>query len=328
MEKRMFSILLTCLLVICVVEQPLAAEKKFLISFGTTASASGYYAYCVGVAKTINDAIPEVSITVLETGGVVDNVKRLRKGDINLFLSNSTADYSAFHGVGQFKDIPPQTDIRVLWYFIDFPMNWIVRKGSGINSLKDLNDKEFSPGGLGTSTEKITQEIFDFLNIKPKYHRGGMSDASEAFKDRRLVGVTKAGVAPDSYIVEIATFFPIELLGLDKDELKKVTEKFPYYSSVKIPSGVYKGVDKDVWTVTGLMGISCQKSMDETMVYKMTKAMWEGKGRKYWEAAYGPSAKFQVLERTLEGASIPLHSGAIKYFEEKGYKVPQHLRSQ
>jgi TRAP-type uncharacterized transport system substrate-binding protein len=91
---------------------------------------------------------------------------------------------------------------------------------------------------------------------------------------------------------------------------------------------VYQGVDKDIWTVTGLMGISCQKSMDEAIVYKMTKGMWEGKGRKSWEAAYAPSAKFNVLERTVQGAPIPLHRGAIKYFEEKGYKVPPHLMSQ
>jgi TRAP transporter TAXI family solute receptor len=323
-NRIVIGMLVLCVVLFSFIHESLA-QKKMLISMGTTASASAFYAYYAAAAKAINEEVTEVSITVLETGGAVDNAKRLIKGDINLSGFNTSVDYQAFNGLGAFEG-KPQKDFRVLWYYVDLPLNWIVRKGGGIETLKDLNNKDFGPGGLGTATEKQTQEIFDFLGIKPKYHRGGMSDASEAFKDRRLTGITKAGVAPDPYIIEIATFFPIEIVGLSPEEVKRIAEKFPYFSPAKIPGGLYKGVEKDVLTVTPMIGVGCKKDFPVEIAYKMVKAMWEGKGRKHWEAAYPPAAKFNALERTLQGAPIPVHPGMIKYCEEKGLKVPDRVR--
>jgi len=247
------------------------------------------------------------------------------RDEVELSGFNTSIDYQSYHGLGPFEG-KPQNDIRVLFYYVDLPLNWVIRKDSGIKSLKDLTGRPFSPGGLGTATERQTQAIFDLLGIKPKYHRGGMSDAAESFKDGRIDGVTKAGVAPAPYIVEITAFFPIEILGLTPEEVKKVAEKFPYLSPAKVSGGIYKGVDNEVLTVTPLIGLGCKKKLSADIVYKMVKAWWEGNGRKHWEAAYPPAAKFNALERTVEGAPVPLHLGAIKYYEEKGVKVPDRLR--
>jgi hypothetical protein len=55
-----------------------AASKK-LLAMGTTQSSSSHYGYFVAVAKIINTRVPDVNISVVETGAV-DNINRIKKG--------------------------------------------------------------------------------------------------------------------------------------------------------------------------------------------------------------------------------------------------------
>jgi len=71
--KYGFLILLVFSLLMGITSQSFGAEKKTFINFGTTSSSSGYYVYCAAVSRAINEAVPEIQINTLESGGVVDN---------------------------------------------------------------------------------------------------------------------------------------------------------------------------------------------------------------------------------------------------------------
>ncbi|MDR1874470.1 MAG: TAXI family TRAP transporter solute-binding subunit [Synergistaceae bacterium] len=51
----------------------------------------------------------------------------------------------------------------------------------------------------------------------------------------------------------------------------------------------------------------------------MTKAIFENLDELY---PVHDKAKLIALDKALEGASITVHSGAAKYYTEKGLKVP------
>lgn len=301
---------------------PARAQDKKQLGFGCTAAASSYYPYCVGAAKAINGSVPEVNVEVVATGGATENMRRLRKGDIDLWIAAASAPYNAYRALQAFKNDPPQADLRALWYWTDAPINWVVRKGEGITGLEGLNGKDFSAGGLGTATEQITYEVFGALGIKPKYHRGGMADAKEAFQNRRLTGFTKAGLPPDSYISEMATFFPIEILGVGADDMKRLQSQFPYYTAYTVAAGVYRGQDKEVRIPSVPFAAGANTKLSAELAYRIVKALYDGKGRKDWEATYPPAAKFDHLE-AARLTSIPLHAGAVRYYLEHGVKLPK-----
>lgn len=84
------KILLVVVLVIVAVTLSLyadAAEKITRLLIGTTSTTSSFYSYFVGASKSINRLAPGINSSVVATGASVDNIERLRKGQIDLGLS-------------------------------------------------------------------------------------------------------------------------------------------------------------------------------------------------------------------------------------------------
>ena len=321
---RRFLIAVLSVLAVVSLAPHAGAQAKKQLAFGCTAAASSYYPYCVGAAKAINEGVSEISVDVVATGGATDNMRRIRKDDIDLWIAAASAPYNAYRALQAFKQDSPQDDLRAMWYWTDAPINWVVRKGEGITSLKALNGRDFSAGGLGTATEQITYEIFGLLGIQPKYHRGGMADAKEAFQNRRVVGFTKAGLPPDSYISEMAIFFPVEILGLSAEEMKNITRQFPYYTPYTVPAAAYRGQELAVTIASVPFAAGASTKLSADLAYKILKALYGPKGRKEWEVTYPPAAKFDHLE-AARLSSIPLHAGAVRYYLEQGVKLPKEV---
>ena len=323
MKKSIFLLVLLMSLVQVFLTGESLAQKK-LLAMGTTQSSSSHYAYFVAVAKVINGRVPEVSISCVETGASVDNINRIKKGDLDLGMTTIHLQYQAFHGMGPWEGKPIK-DQYVLWVYQPAPQNFVVREDSGVKSVYDLAGKSFNPGMRGSATEKTAESILEALGIAPNFYRGGTDDTVAAIKDRRVVGYVKSGAGVDSLdasTLDIATFTPIRLLGFSDQDIAKVLAKYPYLSPISMPKGVYK--DSPAYkTFAMLIGVVVKKDLPEDLVYKMVKAANEGFADQV--AAY-PSVKGVSLPKlTLETCTVPLHPGAIKYYREIGQKVPENL---
>jgi TRAP transporter TAXI family solute receptor len=301
----------------------LAASKK-LLAMGTTQSSSSHYAYFVAVAKVINTRVPDVNVTVVETGASVDNINRIKKGELDLGMTTIHLQYQAYHGIEGWKGKAIK-DQYVLWVYQPAPQNFVVREDSGVKSVYDLTGKSFNPGMRGSATEKTVENICDALGVTPNYRRGGTEDTVAAIKDKRIVGYVKSGAGIDSLdasTLDIATFTPIRLLGFGEKDIAKVLEKYPYLSPINVPKGIYKN-SPSYQTFAMLIGAVVKKDLPEDLVYKMVKAVCEGFEE---QVAAFPSVKGVNLPKlTLETCTVPLHPGAIKYYKELGLKVPENL---
>jgi len=303
---------------------PAEAQKKRL-AMGCTAATSSHYAYCVGQAKAINTAVPEVDVSVVETGATVDNLKRMQKGTIDYGLITNEQVYLAHRGEGAWKD-GPFPDIRNLWYYTISAVYVVVREETGIKSIEELAGKKFSPGFRGSATEKMTETSLTHLGVKADWFRGGNADLVDAMKDKRLVGNAKAGdgFRLDASSMDIATSTPIRVLPWTDEHVGKVKAQFPYYPWVRVPAGSVKGMG-EFWTQAVVVGFSAPKSMPVDVAYRLVKAVIEDKEH---QRATFKGLVDDLGKATLEQSLSPLHAGAVKYFREKGVKVPDHLVPQ
>jgi len=76
-------------------------KDKTYLTMAAVASSSGLFPYVVSIGKVINTYCPEYSITVSESGGNVDNTKRLRAGEVKIANSISNTDYESYTGTGK-----------------------------------------------------------------------------------------------------------------------------------------------------------------------------------------------------------------------------------
>lgn len=303
-------------------ESAAPAETRYL-TLSAVAASSGLFPYCVSIGEVLSK-LPELEITVAESGGNVANTQELRAGEISIANSISNTDYESYTGTGTTFSGDPFTDVRILWYYESTPIQIFVAADSGITSLKELDGQNFNPGGTGTAAAVVTHQALDTLNIHPNYFEAAQADAGDAYANRQIVGAVKTGSAPDSYIVQANTNRPVKLINYTDEELDAVLKAIPSVTKGTVAAGAYDGVDYEVQTLCTYQGIQVDMSFSQELVYKMWKAMWEDYPD-IWKTAYTNGAGNNIPEMTLQAASTPLHAGTVQYLVEKGYDVPAEL---
>jgi len=100
----------------------------------------------------------------------------------------------------------------------------------------------------------------------------------------------------------------------------KMTAKYgPLYFAGTIPKGTYAGVDQDVSVAAATNLLVVHERMDEELAYQITKLMLE---RTADLVAVHKAAKEITLKSAVVGSPVPFHPGALRYYKEKGIKVP------
>ena len=322
--KRMTKILVAMLLAALMIANAAAAMATTYLTMAAVASSSGLFPYIVSIGKVLNTYCPDYSITVSESGGNVDNTKRLRAGEVKIANSISNTDFESYTGTGTTFNGDPFQDFRILWYYEKSPIQICVAQDTGIETIYDLEGKPFNPGGTGTAASVVIHAAFDALGIHPNYFEAGQADAADAYANRQIVGAVKTGPTPDSYVMQLNSSRPIRMLSISDEDMAKILEAIPSVKSAIVAAGSYEGMDYDAQCCSTYQGIQVSMGFTQEEGYAFFKAMWED-GKEIWQNAYPVGAGNDVPAMTLQAASTPLHAGTVQYLVEHGYEVPEHL---
>ncbi len=290
------------------------------LTWGAAPARSPYYAFSVGFSNAVHNANNSIEFTLTETQGAVDITNRIRRKQVDLGIANFATDYQNFFGGGAFKGT--NQNARILFYLNRAAMQWIVRADSDVHKLSDLNGKSFNPGGAGTTAAKQSESVFKLFGIKPNWYQGGISDAGKAMQNRQVVGLTKIGPLPDSFIQQVAVSTKIRLLGLSTQEVQLIEQKLPTFAIVDVPANTYDGQTAGIRTAGALLGVQADTRLSEEIAYKIAKVAFEK--RDTWEQSFPAAKNFNQIELTLS-SKIPLHAGIVRYLKEKGHEVPEKL---
>jgi len=302
-----------------------AAHAADRISFGTTALKSVHYTYAVSAAKAINQVSGDkVDVTVISTGGAVDNLARIERGQIQMGLGTYATIYQAYTGIGKFEG-KPQKKLRGLWVHAPAIQAWVVREDSGIKKLSDLAGQKFTPGQRGSATEQLAIQMLEALDIKPDLYRASLSDAVAAVKDNRSTGYVKAGGVKtlDGTTLELRAFKPIRLLGFSDAQVKTVKAKFPFINFMALKDGEIEGIPAMTTPVQVIGQFAYSDSLTDAQVEAILTGVVDGK--KTQEAAFPGFKSLDVINDSLALITIPLHSGAVKFYRSRGATVPDRL---
>jgi hypothetical protein len=313
-----FLILFFTVLILVNPESSPAQEKRTLLRMGALPSGSGWYFYATQIASVVSRHSPKVEISARETSGTRENAIRMSKNELEMGMGEALVSYECYRGIGRFKDksIPSH---RLLWNSATTYMHWAVAQDSGVKTFEELNGKLFNPSTIGGGGEYITEKVFQLLGFTPKIYRSKLSDAAEAVKDGRIVGFSYNGTLPTPIFVEVHAFRPLRILSLREDQVKKVTETYPFFVRTVIPANTYKGAPEAV-TVGLYSNFTANKEVSDDVIYEVVKTFWEHLPE---IAKAFPLVAKTKPEETVLNATAPLHKGALKYYREIGLKIPK-----
>ena len=301
-----------------------AASTAFAASpfiMGTGGTSGTYYPLGGAISQIITDhSGGKVACVAQATGASVENLNLLNAGDIDLALvQNDTADY-AKRGVMFFK--APLANVTGICRIYPEHIQVAVNADSAIKSLEDFKGKNISVGAPGSGNEANARQIFgeiglfdgtNYVGFTP--HFLSYAEATSHFKDRLIDGFTFTTGAPNSGIQEIVTTQPLRFLEI-KDKLRDdIIAKYPFFAPALIEKGTYSGLDHDVETIAVQACLVARRDMSEDEAYAVTKAIFEN-----LEALGNAHAKGKnlTLEHALDGMTLDIHPGALKYYKEVG----------
>jgi TRAP transporter TAXI family solute receptor len=312
--KKSMIVLAVCVAVLGLVSAASAGEMKLILATGGTAGT--YYPYGGAMSKIWNAKIPGMNVTAQSTGASVENVRLMNRDEVELALVQTDTIDFAYNAKEAFKEpLRKMAAVAVLYPEL---VHIVTRAELGITSFSGLRGKKIGVGAPGSGTEANFRQLMDV-------HRMGKDDvaaqylsfaeSADQFKDRRIDAFMVTGGVPTSAIMDVATQREIKILPIDDTMISIMTTKYPFLSAATIPANAYRGVTAPVRTVAVNAVLIAHPKLPDTVVYNLTKALFENQVEL---AAAHAKGKELDLKKAAKGVSIPFHPGAVKYYKEKG----------
>ena len=311
--KKLFGACVAVLFLMGAVASASAADNLVLATGGT---AGTYYPFGGAMAKIWNSKIKDMNVTAQTSGASAENVRLINKKEVELALVQSDTLDFAFNAKEAFKEpLKAMNAIAVLYPEI---IQVVVGAASPIKSITDLKGKKVGVGAPGSGTEANFRQLLDAYGMKKEDVNAqflSFSESAEAYKDKHIDAFIVTAGIPNAGIMDVATQSEIRILDIPADITAKLTQKYPFLAAAKVPANTYKGQTAEVSTVAVNAVLIAGSSLSETMVYNLTKALFENQAELASAHAKGKELN---LEYAVKGVSIPFHPGAVKFYKEKG----------
>ncbi|MBO4873072.1 MAG: TAXI family TRAP transporter solute-binding subunit [Lachnospiraceae bacterium] len=295
--------------------------KGTRLAMGTSSVSSTYYILGTGWAELMKNKLG-VEVSIEATPGGITNMQSMKSGDMDLGLTTCWLAGQGMDGTNWANGTKYDT-IRTMFPTHSSVMYIFTLASSGINTIQDVEGKRVACGAAGSTSGDAAPLVFDALGIKPASYTGLSSTATcDALKDGTVdVGIGVTGI-PASWLLDLETAKDIKIIPLSDEDLKKILADQPYWAAGKIPGGTYKNHADDIPCIAYWNEAICNADMDADLVYTMVKTTFEN--LETLKQVDKNAAGIDVAN--LDTMVMPLHPGALRYYEEIGVKIPDKLK--
>jgi TRAP transporter TAXI family solute receptor len=218
------------------------------------------------------------------------------------------------------NDKKKYTDVLAVCYLYGAPAQLVVKKSSGIKSVKDLIDKKVGVGNAGSGAFANCELFFSHLEVWDEIERNAMgyNDAASAFGNNQLDAFWLFTAYPSGAIMMAAQTNDVDLIDLNADAEKYgFYSKYPYFSKVAIPAKTYKGVEVDTPSFQDSALMVANTETPEDLVYTLLSIIYTQEGLAHMVSQKETFKEMSVI-KGIDGIVTPMHPGAIRFWKEKG----------
>ena len=312
------------MLVIAGMAEPAAsAETKGVLAVTTGSKGAVYYPTGQALCRILKAHAPKLPpCDVRESQGSVTNIERLRNGEANLAIVQSDVHFHALNGDGRFKSKGPYKDLRSLFSLHAEPFTVVARAGSGIWKLPHLRGKRINVGRKGSGPRDTFLELMVAMGWDASTFSGftqfGVSDQAAALCGGSTDVITFVVGHPADSIRQATKRCNAVLVNIAGDGIKRLMASRPYYSTVRIPAGIYRGVNSDVRTFGVRATLVTTAGLNADTAHSITQAVMDHLSK---FRSMHPALKYlNKADMATMGLTAPPHAGAERYFKAAGLR--------
>lgn len=327
--KKLLTVFLLVFLVMAFTTTTIIAEEFIGIATGSTGGT--FYPVGVTIATVIEDAIGEemgVSFSAHTSGGSADNLQMLSFNEIEMAIVGAVPTSQAYLGVEQYEGAEIK-NLRYVTALYPEVIQFVYREDSDIETIQDFVDERIAlgpPGGGGTFyTPPIFEAVGGFSEEDFSAEYMGYSDSAQAMQNNLISAAYLGASYPTAAVSELyASPVDVDIIEFTDEEIADLQELAPYFTKVVIPEGTYPGQDRDLSVVGFKTAVVVTEDVSEDIIYEMLNAFYLEELDELHDRQ--SALKPVVLEEAISGLSgAPLHPGAVRFYEEQGFEIPEEL---
>jgi len=334
MRNMLFLVAVVALVCGSVTTVKAADERNYLMA---TATTGGTY-YPVGVAlstlvKVKLQPTQKIGMSAISSAGSGENIKLLRDNEVQFAILQGLYGSYAWNGTGPIAADGPQKNLRsvtMLWQNVEhFAINKKFAKTGTVSDMVAMKGETISLGAKNSGTLGSNTVLLQNLGVPDveSYYNliyVGYGPSADAMQNGQAMGMSiPAGVPAGAITKAMANMGgDIAVLDFTDAELTKADGGMDLWTRYVIPAGTYPSQEKDINTIAQPNFLSVRADVDEDAVYQITKTIYEN--LPFLNAIHS-ATKAMAIEKAIAGLPMPLHPGAVKYYQEVGVKIPPRL---
>lgn len=297
-----------------------AADK--IITVGTAGVTGVYYPAGGAICRLMNRSRKDHGIrcAVESTGGSINNLEAIRKGDLDVGVVQSDLLYNAYNGTEIFSTVGADKKLRVLFALHAEPFTVVARKDSGIKNFDDLKGKRVSLGAPGSGMRATMEELMhkkgwtertfaEVVDVKS-------NDLSDALCHDKVDAIVYAGGHPNGTIQQLTTACDTQLVNVTGPVIDQLINTHPYFARAVIPGGMYKGNARDTKTFGVKAILVASEDLDDEVAYELVKSVFDRLDD--FKTLHPVFTTLDQRRMIRDTDMAPMHPGALQYFREKG----------
>ncbi len=293
------------------------------IAIATAGTAGALYPMGVAMAETINRHSKDLKASAEASAASLENIRNLASGEVEMGISQNEMAYFAYTGTGKYKG-RPVTQLRSLFGNLISWVQVFVPAGSKLTSIAQLKGKRVGVGAPGSGGEQSAKMILAYYGLDYKKIRAefmGNVDMVNAMKDGSLDAFFITHPLRSAPLRDLSASLKVRLLPIGDEGFYKA---HPYYTKRMVPAGAYSGLKAAVPTATSrIVMYTTSDALSAPQVARILDILWSNAAG--WTGVHPAVKKYTTLPDALKGLAVPLHPGAVTYYEKKGMRIPARL---
>lgn len=292
------------------------------ITVGTASQGGTYFIYGSGWANMVGEAL-DINAGAEVTGGPVQNATLVQTGDHQFGMVTMGPALAAWEGNSELAPGLEHTDIRAVFPMYQTAFQVIALSASGIESVEDLDGKTVGIGPSGGTADMYWPQFFEQLGLNVRTRNGGASDQVGQLQDGLIDAFAFAAGIPISAFSQAEAQADVNIFSIREANQGAILEAFPELVGSTVPGDAYQSLDSDIPAISIWNFAITHKDMPEGLVYGVTKTVMENND----EMVQIHGASKETLPENWEVNDwLPFHPGAVRWFEENGFDIPDDLR--
>lgn len=288
---------------------------------GTASQGGTYFVYGAGWTNLVSEALG-VPGGAEVTGGPVQNAALVQTGDLDMGMVTMGPAADAIAGESPLAPGVVHDKLRAIFPMYTTGFHIVVPASKGWDSIDDIPDgATIGVGPQGGTPGTYWPRFFETLGKDVEIQYGGASDLAGQLQDGLIDAFAFAAGLPFPAFSELDAQMDVNFIGFTPEEVETITSEHPV-SAFTIPAGTYPSQPEEQQSVSMWNFAVAHADLPESFIYAVVDTVMSNH-----EAMMNihSAAEETIPENFDKNRTIPWHPGAVRWFEENGFEIPDDL---